>query len=567
MLDADYHEILPCRLVHVYTPSDELVADVLQMLEICTQEHESCNPVHKHGPFLLPARLIEITQHESSGDGNILSVKLTRDVTVWTRYTCLSHCWGPSRFICTDKSNLEDFHHGINWQTLPQTFQEAISFTYRLGLRYIWIDSLCICQDDALDWRHEGSKMDSIYAGAHLTLAASASSSVHGGLFGKQPVSLVVPASMNELNLQSVLGSPKMVKHEDLDSKNLPLTHRAWTFQERLLSTRVVHFGPSEILWECMEDTWCQCSLSNGRALTANFTRPWLHRKDEVFSQTNRIRDSELWHDIVRDFTARALTYEKDIFPALQGVAKRLGARTSSAYYAGLWDVTLVADLLWTTKRARQGRRPQSWRAPSWSWASVIGEVTWEHVTVQEKISILHCSVVPIGDDYFGELLSGCIRLRGRCMRGVLVPRPSEISQAGVNATFHLCLKSAHGLHADTLDCYFDHEFPAPRLSQLAFWVSSLACDGCVLDKNNLLCSEHSILYEEHILQVSEDLVLMYIACCSLTQKRFFLVLRCVNVITQEYERIGLAKSQWNGAAFEGYDQYLEQMQKTITVV
>lgn len=62
----------------------------------------------------------------------------------------------------------------IPWDKLPSTFQDAITVTRRLGIAYIWIDSLCIVQDDAQDWEREAAKMALIFESAYLTIAATA---------------------------------------------------------------------------------------------------------------------------------------------------------------------------------------------------------------------------------------------------------------------------------------------------------------------------------------------------------------------------------------------------------
>lgn len=121
----------------------------------------------------------------------------------------------------------------------------------------------------------------------------------------------------------------------------------------------------------------------------------------------------------------------------------------------------LIHGLLWTTKCAHQAKRPQAWRATSWSWASVVGEVTWEHITIEKSVSVLSCSRSPVWDDTFRELVSGFIRLRGQFMRAILVPQPH-----GVNSSFQLHVKRAYKLHANTMDCYLDGDMPAPKPSK-----------------------------------------------------------------------------------------------------
>jgi len=146
------------------TGSQEAVSRVRTWLNRCSGEHSMCANTTARA---LPTRVIRI-------DGP-KDVKLYIPDQQEARYVCLSHCWGNGSVIRTTKQNLSSFRLRIPWQELSRTFRDAIDFAYRLGFIYIWIDSFCIVQDSAEDWRHEGGRMDSIYANASLTLAATKS--------------------------------------------------------------------------------------------------------------------------------------------------------------------------------------------------------------------------------------------------------------------------------------------------------------------------------------------------------------------------------------------------------
>jgi hypothetical protein len=114
------------------------------------------------------------------------SVKLLETTDKYASYICLSHCWGKENqpLKCTT-ANLNEWKSRIDWDLLPQTFQDAIDFVRRLGQRYLWIDSLCILQDDRDDWDEQSVKMAEIYENSYLTLAASWASDCTGGLYHK----------------------------------------------------------------------------------------------------------------------------------------------------------------------------------------------------------------------------------------------------------------------------------------------------------------------------------------------------------------------------------------------
>jgi hypothetical protein len=148
---------------------------------------------------------------------------------------------------------------------MAQSFQNAIRLLTKIGIRLIWIDSLCIVQDDLSDWEIESAKMAAIYSQARLTIADTIPPDDSANLW--QP--LQGPMDAIEISLPEVLGSSrivvrKLIKHwNDLGTnernKNFPLQSRGWAFQERLLSERILHMCRDEIVWECREMSACEC--------------------------------------------------------------------------------------------------------------------------------------------------------------------------------------------------------------------------------------------------------------------------------------------------------------------
>lgn len=122
-------------------------------------------------------------------------LQLRQDIKPGTKYVALSHCWGEQEHwpkCLTTIETLEERMSHIPWDIIPQTFRDAIIFTRQLGLEYIWIDSVCIVQNDHKDWERESMLMDSVYANAFVTFAAVASPDSRGGLLkSRQPEALV----------------------------------------------------------------------------------------------------------------------------------------------------------------------------------------------------------------------------------------------------------------------------------------------------------------------------------------------------------------------------------------
>jgi hypothetical protein len=156
-----------------YTGSEQAVAKARSWLRTCIATHACSGTTIGQ----LPTRVLCIDGPED--------VKLHISKGASAPYACLSHCWGPqpSLLLRTTMATLDQFQDGIPWCKLPKTFQDAIKFTSGLGLKYLWIDSLCIVQDSPADWRQEGSLMARIYESAQVTLAASISTSPDMGCF------------------------------------------------------------------------------------------------------------------------------------------------------------------------------------------------------------------------------------------------------------------------------------------------------------------------------------------------------------------------------------------------
>jgi hypothetical protein len=178
------------------------------------------------------------------------------------RYVTLSHCWGSSQLLTTTIATLEKRKQGVPMTSLPKTFQDAISTTRRLGLEYIWIDSLCIVQDSAEDWARESANMAAIYSGAVVCIAADAAQSSADGCFGpflhgpRRNLSVAIPC-VNDQGLacevyarevQSRDNLSRHCEHQSQDCAPLPLSLRGWVRKPPLQHNRFVHTA-AHCLW------------------------------------------------------------------------------------------------------------------------------------------------------------------------------------------------------------------------------------------------------------------------------------------------------------------------------
>jgi hypothetical protein len=142
----------------------------------CTASH-SCFSLGSEAT--LPARVLDLGLSKDP----FQNVRLYETNHECAPYACLSHCWGGSQLLQATKATLTALKKGIKWASLPKTFRDASRFVKQLGIRYLWIDSLCIIQDDDNDWAEQSGLMCSIFQSSTITVAATASSNCQEGCY------------------------------------------------------------------------------------------------------------------------------------------------------------------------------------------------------------------------------------------------------------------------------------------------------------------------------------------------------------------------------------------------
>jgi len=176
------------------------------------------------------------------------------------KYVTLSHCWGKAQISRLLTSNQADFERGILIATLPVTFQQAIYITRFLDIPYLWIDSLCIVQNSATDWEVESAAMAKVYGHGLVNIAAASSADSSSGLFFDRDPAIVQPFTVYTPGSGTL--AEGWYTWEDNNRwcriGEEPLHQRGWVLQERLLSSRTVHFAKSEIIWHCLQDIGSQ---------------------------------------------------------------------------------------------------------------------------------------------------------------------------------------------------------------------------------------------------------------------------------------------------------------------
>ncbi|KAH7355569.1 heterokaryon incompatibility protein-domain-containing protein, partial [Pyrenochaeta sp. MPI-SDFR-AT-0127] len=326
---------------------------------------------------LLPNRVIDIRDHAS--------IRLRESRGLYGRYACLSHCWGQLQangtLVTSRVSYNAHVEDGIRFASLPKLFQDVVELAQALDIPYLWIDALCIIQGDEDDWREESAKMKDVYRNSYLNFAATSAKDSHGSCvsqllphFKAQYISNGVYCRQRIPHFEDSYNTSIATRYPKPDLSRFPLIERGWVYQERLLAPRVVHLTAQEIVWECGEGTICQCSdTQKAYSVTEGDTKVD-HAISLEFGDTDM---KKRWRTVVEEYSSLSLTFEKDCLPALAGLAKQFyEQRSDDNYLAGLWRQTLFEDMLWTASPG-PSERPYTWRAPTWSWASVKGSIRY----------------------------------------------------------------------------------------------------------------------------------------------------------------------------------------------
>ena len=337
-------------------------------------------------------RLIQVGIADGSQVPRLVCTKFL--TTSSARYSALSHCWGSSNMsLKTTRESLETHLTGFNERDLPKTFMDAILICRKLGIPYLWIDSLCIIQDDAEDWQRESAKMASIYRNAYLTIAAADSKDSSGGCF-PQPLKPSLHFQIRQPKTSHVL-CKAFVRfpcgrgsfNGDFLGSSI-LSSRGWILQELVLSRRIVYFTKDQLYWQCNS---CYTSEDGTANITRREALRW-EREEHVGKSRlleslklgrfgNAIFAFKTWWCWVMDFNKRQLTYTSDKLPALAGLTRYYQGQTGDKPLVGLWRCNIFNHLLWeVAESTRESGSAKTCTArrdiPSWSWASIDGEVS-----------------------------------------------------------------------------------------------------------------------------------------------------------------------------------------------
>jgi len=241
-------------------PGTDTFFQLIQLwLQDCDNNHTDCQGLTQ---TCLPTRLIDVG---TSITPKLVLLETRENKLSDTRYIALSHPWGdsvkhpPFKTLRKDLSGqgheLATFLEGIPYDQLPATFKDAVDTTRALGIRYLWIDSICIIQGDDGDFSEEANRMDDVFSCAYCVLAASRATGQHDGFLKDRP-------QREYLTFQRDTEKPFYVCQpiDDFSRDVLEgsLNRRGWVLQERALARRTVFFTENQTYFECGRGVRCE---------------------------------------------------------------------------------------------------------------------------------------------------------------------------------------------------------------------------------------------------------------------------------------------------------------------
>lgn len=429
--------------------SPEYIGGIKQWLDDCTTEHSStCAMTIFGGTCIeshvvpLPSRCIDL--------GGRKSIFLRDCSGMRGCYIILSHRWTDETSKCkTTRANYEARTRGAGFQTLSRNLQDVMLLAQKLGVRYIWVDSLCIVQDDEADLHQELVKMAQYYQNALCTLAVEVQHD--GGLLqvqGGRPFDTLVRLPYREAGTQKgYFYVYRRAIREDIDFMTevdqSELLRRGWVCQEWFLSRRIIHVAPTNTYLECRSQE--PLSMSNYKV---KMIPDWVFNRHVALRLGFKTdfavgaQPIEVWYKLASLYSQMLLTDSKDHLNAIAGLASEFALLLSSTsrkqtgsspqpdhhgpshqeqYSSGLWLPDIHHGLLW--QGMLEGPRECHCEAPSWSWLSFAGPISWfpRHES-EEKI----CEILSVtreehdNPDFYLITQPAALQLKGK-LQPVLV--------------------------------------------------------------------------------------------------------------------------------------------------
>ncbi|KAL9599825.1 MAG: hypothetical protein Q9219_003611 [cf. Caloplaca sp. 3 TL-2023] len=378
------------RYPATHSGSERCFRQISEWYSNCASNHERC--IREDLP--LPTRLLDVGGQGTSGD--TIWLRDSKDLTEPREVICylaLSYCWGGISHYKTVRDNIDHRKTGFSLGELPAVMRDAIEVTRKCDIKYLWVDALCICQDNEEEWELEAAAMADVYGGAIFTISSLSSPNAETGFLRERRLG-AIPIGTITLSYGTwrdpltvyIRKQPRGLRQE---FSHAELSKRAWPLQERILSPAVLHYGRDQLLWECNTD---HLTSETGETETESGV---VVRLSDKTGAPHKSGPQDLWDCIVDDFTHRQLSVPSDRLRALSGLASKLrkdGTRYGR-YVAGLWESDLDFQLLWHSAKESNTDYGEAYKPntqiSSWSWARRnLGVRTMPRARLTSNLSI-----------------------------------------------------------------------------------------------------------------------------------------------------------------------------------
>ncbi|TLD03972.1 hypothetical protein PgNI_11502 [Pyricularia grisea] len=510
-------EILPGRTIEA-VPGPSAFAIANNWLEQCNSRHRLCSATLGQLPDLL-LDLGEATTNQSQPTVRLCKPPDEEPL----QYVALSYChdeksghnvWKNFKHSLSNMGSNPTCAPGehVKYENLCRVFQDAIVATRRLGLRYLWIDSLCIPGGDEKAWTRDSENLAMVYRNAYLVISATGASDPSKGLFEQRTPKHYEHFSMKARSAdgsyaEGNVAALSLPLQEEIcgrcpELRSEPLSQRAWAFQERVLARRILHFTRDQLRFECIggefgmmsEDGTCSAlprffHLPNRLEDVAQPLGP-AQLRDTVTGQVPPAESTsvmQLWSIMLLWYSSLDLADPLDRLPAIAQTARAFREMvqlpdTDSDYLAGIWRSHLIDGLMWECMIDLPNIHSTEIRdgTPSWSWASVTGPVhnmlwTWGNYNLIGEILEAYTDVADPRKP-FGKVTGGFIKLRAPTIAVSMVEAPFPTGKIGLQPTVVGCSSGqlqVKGASFDTIDDNFDRS--AEKVRQMKLFVVFLA--------------------------------------------------------------------------------------------
>ncbi|KAJ2984637.1 hypothetical protein NUW58_g5953 [Xylaria curta] len=333
----------------------------------------SVNPKTASGRYSTPTRLIDV----GPPDSPTIRLRYTHRVKPGN-YVALSHRWGdaaPHETFGATRAIIDELSQGFDLNKLPMNFQDAVKVTRELKIQFLWIDSICIIQDDSADWEAESRHMEQVFSSAYCVLAADSSECTSAGFLHPHSPRRFVALEYRDGNPFYVCESIDNF-HGDVELGEL--NKRGWVLQERALARRTIHFTDSQMYWECGEGIRCETLTK-----MINLKSSILGDAHFPHNATNLENGGKInvHQSLYERYSRLAFTDIRDRPIAIIGLEDRLVRDFNTRGKYGILECFLHRSLLW--KRGddeielRRIDLLEDRKIPSWSWLAYQGGISY----------------------------------------------------------------------------------------------------------------------------------------------------------------------------------------------